>query len=1067
MKNISYFYWAEGTDACFSGRNGLSSRYSGNNVNIILITMRGSRVCRRIEMSAVEMVIRSVALFVGVIWIWMNAYQFYPVLTHLLGTLVRTGRTEDSPAEQEAIQMEADGGQSGDDTSLRPDGGVVDLERLPEIDLFIPAYEEGSVIDQAISSIRANEYPQDLLNVVVLLEPDDEDTRSALQQLSERFDFETITVPDGYPGDPNKPRALNYAYEQTSAELVGVVDAEDIVAPDLCQRVATKLMTGHDFAQSRLDMVNEDDGWLNTMFRAEYGYWYETSITGFAKRDFPIPMAGTTCFFRRDVLDEMSDRRLAKFGDPWDVDEWQWLADHGLDGLLPWDPENVTEDFELGMFLWQEGYKFAYVDTVTQGESPLSLDAWVKQRTRWQKGKVYTFKQYLSNPPKGLGSKLHVFTQSAVPHLGAINFSAMLIVLLGANLFRSYTPRPSTLAVLNISLVFGFMMMGVYSYGYWTVSNRPRWTRLRRALVVFVSLPVYWLLQWIADVRALKQVYSGRLHWAKTTHIGRNNEDASGVNSIAAGSRDLRLSRRVRWGSLAAILCTGLGLRLYNLAERSLYGDELYSVTRASLPLPELLTVPLSLDSHPPLYYTLLHYWMEAFGSSTFAVRAMTVCLAGGTLLGLYWLGTELFDDRVGLLAALLYSVSSFYIHFGRVARMYSLVTLLTVLSWYGFVRLRDSQLSTDVFYTVASGLLLYTHVYGLFVVLAQNLYMFLSEARNGVSLRRWASLQAVLGLIATPWLVTLFLRVFNLDSAGADLVNWIPEPDGLRSIIQSLSRFVGYPVHYPFLQGTADAPLTGITSPWALSWVISALLLALFVVCALASVVRFTPSGTYEISDLRESSQLGLLFLSPILAPFILSYILAPVYWTRYTIPASIGFVLLVANGVTNVDSKHIRRGLVAIVVVSSLFTAGVYHSQSSVEDWGGQAACLNAGAEEDDLVVYQPAWIQPRLDYYEVDDFEKRTVPQADSVTDQELERLQNATQSRDEVWLLRYHPGGEPQTDDAVFTALNTTYDERAAAHDGAFSVYRFARSDNGEPDEMSNMSSMCPSSEVQIW
>lgn len=1018
-------------------------------------------------MSALEILIRSVALFVGVIWIWVNAYQFYPVLVHLSGALAWTGRTDDRSTDQEDIQVETDGGQHGDDTNLRPDGGIVDRDHLPDVDFLIPAYEEGSVIDQAIASIRANEYPQDLLNIVVLLEPDDDDTRGALEQLSDQFDFETITVPEGYPGDPNKPRALNYGYEQTGAEIVGVVDAEDIVAPDLCQRVVGRLTAGYDFAQSRLDMVNENDGWLNTMFRAEYGYWYEASITGFSKRKFPIPMAGTTCFFRRDILDEISDRRIAEFGDPWDANEWQWITDHGLDGLLPWDPENVTEDFELGMFLWQEEYEFAYIDTVTQGESPLSLDAWVKQRTRWQKGKVYTFKQYLSNPPEKLTSKLHIFTQSAIPHLGAINFSALFIVLLGANVFRSYTPQPSTLTILNISLVFGIMMMGVYSYGYWKVSNQPLWTRLRRALVVFVSLPVYWLLQWIADVRALKQIYSGRLHWAKTTHIGRNNDDAGGIGVVTGGSRDLRLSRRVRWGALAAILTSGVGLRLYKLADRSLYGDELYSITRASLPLPELLTVPLSLDSHPPLYYALLHYWMEAFGSSAFAVRAMTVCLAGGTLLGLYWLGTELFDDRVGLLAALLYAVSSFYIHFGRVARMYSLLTLLTVLSWYGFVRLRDSWLSTNVFYIVASGLLLYTHVYALFVILAQNLYMTLSEARNGISLRRWVTLQSVLGLLATPWLAALLIRAFNLDNKNSELVNWIPKPDGLRSIIKSLSRFVGYPVHYPYLQGTSEAPMASVTNPWAISWVLAAVLLALFIVCAIGAIVRFTPDGTYEITDLRQSSQLALLFLTPILGPFLLSYILVPIYWTRYTIPASIGFVLLVANGVTNIDSQHIRRGLIALVVVSSLFTAGVYYSQSSVEDWGGQAACLNQGAQEDDLVVYQPAWIQPRLDYYETDDFAKRTMPSPESVTEQQLGGLQNATQSHDEVWLLRYHPGGSPRTDDVVFTALNGTYGEQAASHDGAFSVYRFTRSGNGEPGEAANMPSVCPSSDVRIW
>lgn len=1020
-----------------------------------------------VQMPVAGTVIQYSALLFGAVWIWVNVYQFYPVLSHLIGSLAWRSEEDETQYERQPIPAETDGGESESDEIVRTEGGQIDTLQYPEIDIFVPAYEEGEVIEQAISSVRASRYPHDLLNVVVLLEPDDTETPAALDRLEDQYDFERLTVPAAYPDDPNKPRALNYAYEQTTSEIVGVLDAEDIIDRDLCQRVAAELTGGCDFAQSRLDMVNEDDGWLNTMFRAEYGYWYETSISGFAKRDYPIPMAGTTCFFRRSVLDEISEKRTEKFGDPWDDEEWDWIEDHGLEGLRPWDPNNVTEDFELGMFLWDEGYEFAYINSFTEGESPLTLDSWIKQRTRWQKGKVYTFKQLVSNPPKGVFSKLHMYTQSAVPHIGAVNFSAMILVLLGANLFRSYTPSSSTLTVLNISLVFGLMMMGLYSYGYWTASSQPRRKRIRRAAVVFASLPIYWLLQWIADLRALRQVYSGRLHWSKTTHIGRNDGDSGIVGSSVTRTQELELSRGVRWGGLALIVLGGTTLRLYNLAGRSLYGDELYSITRASLPLPKLLTVPLSLDSHPPLYYFFLHYWIEAFGDSTFAVRSLTVVFASATLVGLYLLGTKLYDDRVGLLAALLYGLSTFYIHFGRVARMYSLLTLLTVLSWYAFVRLGRGRTRDSVYYLLLSGMLVYTHVYALFVVLAQNAYVALSETRNGVSLRRWTAIQAVLGGLAAPWLLLLLGRVFSLSGQNAGLVNWIPKPDGFRSIIRSLSRFVGFPVHYPFLQGTPDAPFAGSLNPWGLSWVLAALLLSVFIACAILAVVKFKSGRGYEIADLKQGSQLSLLFLSPVLVPFVISYVVTPIYWTRYTIPASIGFVLLVAKGITNIDSSVLRRGVLGFLVISSLFFAGVYYSQSSVEDWEGSAACLNAGAEDDDLVAYQPKWIQPRLGYYETDDFAKETLPPSDSMTEQELAALREHTSNYDEIWLLRYHPGESPQTDDRVFTTLNASYGNVTRAHDGAFSVYRFASDANGEPDESESISSICPSSEVHIW
>jgi len=394
---------------------------------------------------------------------------------------------------------------------------------------------------------------------------------------------------------------------------------------------------------------------------------------------------------------------------------------------------------------------------------------------------------------------------------------------------------------------------------------------------------------------------------------------------------------------------------------------------------------------------------------------------------------------------------------------MYSLLTLLTVLSWYAFVRLKRKRVRNAVFYVAVSGLLIFTHVYALFVILAQNVYVALSETRNGIQLRQWISVQAALGVVASPWIIALLSRVLNLGGNNAALVTWIPKPDGFRSIMKTLSRFIGFPVHYPFLQGTSDAPLAGATNPWELSWILAALVLAAFLFCAVFAVVRFKPDEGYEIVDIQESSQLALLFLSPILAPFIISYILTPIYWTRYAIPASIGFVLLAGKGITNINSQWRRRALLGFIVVSSLFFAGVYYSQSSVEDWGGSADCLNSGAEDTDLVIYQPAWIEPRLDYYGTGDFTKDRLPPSESMTDQEINTLQEYAEEYDEIWLLRYHPGEPPQTDDQVFTTLNASYGQLSEVHDGAFSTYQFTRNGN----ESDSLSSRCLSSEVRIW
>lgn len=168
---------------------------------------------------------------------------------------------------------------------------------------------EGDVVHRSIVSVREADYPQEHINVNVLVEPGDEDTRARLDALDGQYefreitiptDYEEIVVPDQYPGLPNKPRALNYGFDVTDAELVGVVDAEDTIDPRTFRSAANALVAeSADYAQWILDMVNCQDGWKNTLFRAEYAFWYRLLVPSFFHVGYPVPLGGTTNFFHR------------------------------------------------------------------------------------------------------------------------------------------------------------------------------------------------------------------------------------------------------------------------------------------------------------------------------------------------------------------------------------------------------------------------------------------------------------------------------------------------------------------------------------------------------------------------------------------------------------------------------------------------------------------------------------------------------------------------------------------------------------------------------------------------
>jgi hypothetical protein len=134
--------------------------------------------------------------------------------------------------------------------------------------------------------------------------------------------------------------------------------------------------------------------------------------------------------------------------------------------------------------------------------------------------------------------------------------------------------------------------------------------------------------------------------------------------------------------ALCAVLALGASLRLYALSEESLWRDEISSITIAQLDLIRMVQNRAA-DIHPPLYYFLLHYWTALFGHSEGAVRALSVVFGVLTIPVMYAVGRRLFDERVGLLSALIIALAEFHIRYAQEAKGYSLLALLALLSMY------------------------------------------------------------------------------------------------------------------------------------------------------------------------------------------------------------------------------------------------------------------------------------------------------------------------------------------------------------------------------------------------
>jgi hypothetical protein len=200
------------------------------------------------------------------------------------------------------------------------------------------------------------------------------------------------------------------------------------------------------------------------------------------------------------------------------------------------------------------------------------------------------------------------------------------------------------------------------------------------------------------------------------------------------------------------LLTVAWGVLLWQLDASDLTFDEAATVFVANRhPLAIISYLRTAVREHPPVYYMAISLWIRLVGTSEFGVRMFSVGagLVGLALVG--WLGrlAEPHRPRLsGLLAALLYAVVPGVVYVAREARMYSLGTVLGLLSAGLFVRdwLRRDDLprrSAILALATTHVLALFTHYYLLLLLVVQPVAL--------IVLRRWRQLAGWLAVHAIP----------------------------------------------------------------------------------------------------------------------------------------------------------------------------------------------------------------------------------------------------------------------------------------------------------------------------
>ena len=190
---------------------------------------------------------------------------------------------------------------------------------------------------------------------------------------------------------------------------------------------------------------------------------------------------------------------------------------------------------------------------------------------------------------------------------------------------------------------------------------------------------------------------------------------------------------------VGAVVVVVFGIVLRFVARSDMWLDEALTLNIARLPLGQIHGA-LRRDGAPPLYYYLLHFWIEAFGTSDEAVRSLSGVLSCATLPFIWLAARRLGGKTVAAGALVLVATSPFAVRYATENRMYALVGLLTAAGVVALQQvLRRRTVANVVAVGLITGLVLYTHYWALYLVGVTALWLAWQAWRGPEGRRRGA----------------------------------------------------------------------------------------------------------------------------------------------------------------------------------------------------------------------------------------------------------------------------------------------------------------------------------------
>lgn len=342
---------------------------------------------------------------------------------------------------------------------------------------------------------------------------------------------------------------------------------------------------------------------------------------------------------------------------------------------------------------------------------------------------------------------------------------------------------------------------------------------------------------------------------------------------------------------------------------QSVWRDEAFSYFMAK---PNIVGVIINTahDFNPPVYYLLLHFWMQIVGQSDEGLRFLSLFAHLATVYIAYIFSEKVFSKKFAWFVALFTLLNPMLLYYAFEMRMYSFYALFTFASIYFF------YFKNWKWYTIFSVLGLYTHSFFPLIIVSFTTYLWLTKQLNKKSL--FLTVKPLIYFL--PWIPILAVQFVNSKNS------WL------------------FPVDFQLVISVFGNLFTGYEGTPGNYWGYNAILSLIIFIFITASFI------------LRRKKKEVLFFSLPIFLPLIAilgySMIKRPLFVNRYMIFITVFEVLAICFSIWSIKKTLFRTfsicfWLILIIVIN--FIAPPYHKKT---DFKSTFAEINKIAKPDDFV-------------------------------------------------------------------------------------------------------------------